>query len=61
MCVGCAAGVHWAYVPPACAFKETVMSNTPQRRRFWRKLWGAVCVLAGLISIAAGLESVLLE
>ena len=37
------------------------MSNTPQRRRFWRKLWGAVCVLAGLISIAAGLESVLLE
>ena len=34
---------------------------TPSTRRWLRKLWGALCILAGLISLAAGLESVLLE
>ena len=37
------------------------MSPTPSRRRWLRKFWGAVCVIAGLVSIAAGLESTLLE
>lgn len=36
--------------------------STPQKTRRWlRKFWGAVCVIAGLASIAAGLESALLE
>ena len=35
---------------------------TPSSPRRWlRKFWGAVCVIAGLVSIAAGLESTLLE
>ncbi|MBB6576451.1 hypothetical protein HNP33_000499 [Comamonas odontotermitis] len=37
------------------------MSPNPSRRRWLRKFWGAVCVIAGLVSIAAGLESVILE
>ena len=37
------------------------MSSTPKTRRWLRKVWGAVCVIAGLVSIAAGLESTLLE
>lgn len=34
---------------------------TPHHRRWLRKFWGAVCVIVGLVSIAAGLESVILE
>ena len=34
---------------------------TPHAKRWLRKFWGAVCVIAGLASIAAGLESVILE
>ncbi len=37
------------------------MPTNPQYKRRLRKLWGAICVIAGLISIAAGLESVILE
>lgn len=41
--------------------QEKPMSPTPSRRRWLRKFWGAVCVIVGLVSIAAGLESVILE
>ena len=41
--------------------QEKPMSPTPSRRRWLRKFWGVVCVIAGLASIAAGLESVILE
>lgn len=35
---------------------------TPNRQRRWlRQFWGAVCVIAGLASIAAGLEAALLD
>ena len=37
------------------------MPNSQNHKRRLRKLWGAICVIAGLISIAAGLESVILE
>ena len=37
------------------------MPTAPQNKQRLRKLWGAVCVVVGLISIAAGLESVLLD
>ena len=36
--------------------------TTPRTTRPWvRKLWGVICVIAGLISIAAGLETVMLD
>ena len=41
--------------------QEKPMSPTPSRRRWLRKFWGAVCVIAGLASIAAGLETALLD
>ena len=41
--------------------QESPMPTTPKTRRWLRKFWGAVCVIAGLVSIAAGLESTLLE
>ena len=41
--------------------KETTMPTPSSPRRWLRKFWGAVCVIAGLVSIAAGLESVILE
>ena len=61
--------VHWcqalgsgATAPPPTLCKENTMTTpTPQNRRWLRKFWGAVCVIAGLVSIAAGLESVILE
>jgi len=34
---------------------------SPSTRRWLRKLWGTVCVIAGLASLAAGLEAVMLE
>ena len=37
------------------------MPTSPANKRRLRKLWGAICVIVGLISIAAGLESVILE
>lgn len=37
-------------------------SPTPNSQRRWlRKFWGAVCAIAGLASIAAGLETALLD
>ena len=38
--------------------------DTPQAnrtRRWLRKFWGAICVIAGLASIAAGLETALMD
>ncbi|WP_312462247.1 hypothetical protein [Comamonas sp.] len=38
---------------------DTTASTT--KRRWLRKFWGAVCVIAGLASIAAGLETALMD
>ena len=38
---------------------DTPTSNS--QRRWLRKFWGVVCVIAGLASIAAGLETALLD
>ena len=52
----------YATAPPPSLSKENAMSTpTPHHRRWLRKFWGAVCVIVGLVSIAAGLESVILE
>lgn len=37
------------------------MTHPAKNKQRLRKLWGVICVIAGLISIAAGLESVILE
>jgi hypothetical protein len=36
-------------------------SKANPKRRWLRKFWGAVCVIAGLASIAAGLETALMD
>lgn len=37
------------------------MPMSPSARRWLRKFWGTVCIIAGLVSLAAGIESVMLE
>ena len=65
---GRAAAAYTEHLIPADGIhlrKERSMkpdTPTPNSQRRWlRKFWGVVCVIAGLASIAAGLETALLD